>query len=187
MAVFNLFNAGDLDALRGKIKSKEKRVIVALSAALNKAGRETVTLSSAEWNAFATTDKSYIKGYLDIVSGATPNRLQTKVWARSRATRANNFRHTEYRRSGVFLNVKRGASGGLLENAFVVKARSDGKPLIIQRLKKYEKGDGRRFKKGTFKAVYGPSINQHFTDSRERVAPQAMSAAKDQFLKAMRE
>lgn len=186
MSIYHLFSEGDLGGLASKLKDRETKARAALAAALNKAARESVRLSTAEWNAFATTNKSYIKDKLDIVSGATETRLQAKVWARSRATRANNFKHTVMpSRKGVKLNVKRGSSGAVLKNAFVVTAKSDGKALILERLKKHEKGN-KGFKKGEFKAVYGPSINQHFTDSRERVAPQALSAAKQQFMDLMR-
>lgn len=182
----------DLSLLRQKLRLKDHLVRGELSKALNKAGRESVNLSVDEWNAFSTTSSDYIKGLIYLQSGATAERLVCVVHARDRATRGNNFRYRKLTgENGVHLNVKRGAGGRVIKNAFVVNARSDGKPLILERLQKYQKGEGRNFRKNIngrrFKAVYGPSPNQHFHDSRERVAPKAISAAKQQFLRAIGE
>lgn len=188
MSAYHFFDTSNtgLSKLLERINRREREVKKELAAALNKAAREVVNLSRDEWNAFATTDNDYVKKRLDVRSGATENRLQAKVSARTRATRANRFRyHAMPGRKGVMLNVKRGSAGAVLNNAFVVRAKSDGKPLVLERLKKHVKGD-KGFGGKRFKAVYGPSINQHFADSKERVAPQALSAARRQFLEAMR-
>lgn len=180
----------DLSVLSHAIRRKNSFVRSELAKALNNAGRTSVNLSVDEWNAFSTTSGSYIGGLIYVQSGATSERLVCVVRARDRATRANNFRYRSLgEKKGVHLNVKRGSSGRAIKNAFVVRAKSDGKPLILERLQKYVKGEGRNFRKNIegrrFKAVYGPSPNQHFFDSRDRVAPRAISQAKQQFLNAI--
>lgn len=201
MTIFHVLDSRDLEPLIKKFRRRELQAQAELSNAINKAARETINLSVDEWNAYFQLREDYIRGKIKLVSGATPNRLQAKIWARSRATRADNFRYAALAgRKGVSLNVVKGRSGGVIKNAFVIpRVKSNGKPLIVERLQKYQKGESRTFKHGgkssarygkadslRFKAVYGPSVNQHFYDSRYRVAPQALSAAKQQFLRAMR-
>jgi len=181
MAVHKIDN---LAGLFSRIKKKDKTIIREFANALNRAARESVNLTVDEWNQFSTTNTSYIKKHITVVSGASPERLQAKVWARDRATRADNFSYRKVA-GGILLNSHKGSAGGILKNAFVVKAKSTGTPIIIQRLAKYEKGEQRNFMGKRFKAVYGVSPNQHFADSRERVAPKALSSAKKQFLKSI--
>nr|WP_067285739.1 hypothetical protein [Marinobacterium profundum] len=194
MAVFHVLVPRDLDPLIGKFRRRELQAKAELSKAINKAARETINLTTDEWNSYFQLPRGYIDGKVKIVSGSTPGRMQAKVWARNRGTRANNFRYAaQSGRKGVMLNVVKGRGGGVIKNAFVIpRVKSDGKPLIVERLQKYQKGESRGFSRASknglrFKALYGPSVNQHFHDSRYRVAPQALSAAKQQFLQAMRQ
>ncbi len=188
-----------------KLKARESVVASKLADAINFTAEEVVRASIAEWNAhFAIRDPGYIGRHLKVARRATASKLEASVWARARATRADNFNYSVVpRRKGVYLNIVRGRSGGILNRAFVIpRAKSNGKPLIVERLQDYRPGEPRDFrhhgeeisrnfnryrkaKNLRFKAVYAPSVNQHFYDSRDRVAPKALSEAKKQFLKAI--
>jgi hypothetical protein len=196
----HVFNAGDLLAITARLKAREDEIENALAQAVNLAADTTIELTTEEWNSYFRINGQYIDGKVRVVRRARAGRAEAVVGARSRATRADNFRYQIMAgRKGVRLNVRRGSSGGVIRNAFVIpRAKSNGKPLILERLQKYQKGEGRNFKHGgatsgrfnraeklRFKALYGPSVNQHFHDSRDRVAPKAMSAAKAQFMKAI--
>lgn len=177
-------------AIIKRIAHRERAAQIALADAVNKAAREVINLSVDEWNAWNATPTGYIKPHIVMQRGAKPENAEAVIWARKRDTRLNNYRYRVMpKRKGVYVNVNRGSSGDVIRNAFVIRAKSDGKPLILERLERYKKGEARNFKqegeKPKFKALYGPSPNQHFYDSRRRVQPQAMSAAKKQFLKAM--
>lgn len=186
MTTFGIISEAAMAKRLARMKGRETFVKEELAKAVNKAARESVNLSLDEWNTMFTA-KGYAKPRLDISSGATVNRPFATIRARNRATRANRFRHRAEPGGGVHLNVRRGRQGGLLKNAFIVpRARSDGQPLILERIKKYEKGESRNFGGKRFKAVYSPSVNQFFHDARERVAPRAMTEAKKQFLRAIR-
>lgn len=186
MSTFSIFGKSEMSALIDKFSLRERLVRKELANATNKAAREVVNLSIEEWNATQTA-RDYIRPRLKIVSGATESRLEAKVTGRSRHTRANNFRYAPLPSNrGVRLNVKRGVSGAIIKRAFVIPhAKSDGKPLILERISKYQKGESRDMKGGRFRALYGPSVNQFFFDARKRVAPEALSAAKQQFLRAL--
>ncbi|SEG12341.1 hypothetical protein [Marinobacterium lutimaris] len=200
----HLFDSAAFEQIKSKLKKREDEIEAALADAVNFAAEDTVTLTAEEWNAYFRIKSDYIGNKVRVMRRASPGRLEAVVGARSRATRADNF---DYKvmpgRKGVRLRVRRGRSGGVLRNAFVIpRAKSNGKPLIIERLVKYKKGEARNFKHGgkeraeqfgrvrtaeqlRFKALYGPSVNQHFYDSRARVAPRAMSEAKQRFMKAI--
>ena len=186
-AIFHVFNSSNLQAITEKLKAREAQVASSLVEAINAAAEEVVRLSSEEWNSYFQINRRYIRDKIGVISRATRGREEAVVAARARATRANNFKYSaQPDRQGVHLNLIKSSGGGVLGNAFVIpNAKSNNKPLIMERLKKYQKGDDRRFTNKRFKALYGPSVNQHFTDSRERVAPKAMSAAKEQFLRAL--
>ncbi len=193
----HLFDDKPFDRLRERLRSLGDAVDVELAKAINKGGREVVNLSRQEWYESYLTKRNYIDKYLNLVSAARPGNLEAVVSARSRSSRANNFRyHTVPGRRGVFLNIIRNSHGDILSHAFVIpRARSDGKPLIVERLKAYQRGEPRNFKSPTtgrfnraknprFKAVYSTSVNQFFYNERDRVAPRAMSAARKQFMEA---
>lgn len=197
----HVFNTSALDAITAKLKARESEVESALAQAVNLAAEKTIELTEDEWNSYFRINGNYIDGKVRLVRRARPGRAEAVVGARSRATRADNFKYQVMAgRKGVRLSVRRGGSGGVIRHAFVIpRARSNGKPLILERLQKYQKGESRSFKHGSrqigrfnraeqlrFKALYGPSVNQHFHDSRDRVAPKAMSAAKEQFMKAIK-
>lgn len=184
---FHVFNDSTIRDVTEKLQLREDRVASALADAINTAAEETVRLSVEEWNSSLLTQRSYVHDKIKITSRASSGRPQAMVSARSRATRADNFKYAvQPGRKGVRLNVMKSSSGAILKNAFVIpNAKSNNRPLIMARLKKYQKGDDRRFTDKRFKALYGPSVNQHFYDSRERVAPKAMSSAKQQFLRAI--
>jgi len=188
-----------------KLKARESVVARKLADAINFTAEEVVHLSIEEWNSYFTIrDAGYIGARLKVARKATASKLEAAVWARARATRADNFRyHVVPGRKGVYLNTVRTKPGGIISKAFVIpRAKSNGKPLIVKRLKDYVPGEARDFKHHgeeisrnfnryrkakdpRFKAVYAPSVNQHFYDSRDRVAPKALSEAKQQFLKAI--
>jgi hypothetical protein len=200
----HLFDSKAFDTIKANLKKREDEIEAALADAVNLAAGRAIELTTEEWNAYFRIRGEYIDGKVRLMRRARPGNIEAIVGARSRATRADNF---DYKvlpgRQGVRLRVKRGGGGGVIKNAFVIpRAKSNGKPLIIERLVKYKKGEGRNFKHGgketrrqfgrvrqaeqlRFRALYGPSVNQHFHDSRERVAPRAMSEAKQQFLKAI--
>lgn len=184
---FHVFNDSSIRDITEKLQVREDKVAAALADAINTAADETVRLSTEEWNSSLQIKNTYINDKIRITSKATNGRPQALVAARSRATRADNFKFSvQPGRKGVQLNVMKSSSGAVLKNAFVIpNAKSNNRPLIMARLKKYQKGDDRRFTDKRFKALYGPSVNQHFYDSRERVAPKAMSSAKQQFLRAI--
>lgn len=185
MSTLGLLSKSEMAARLARMKGQERAFREELAKAVNKAAREAVNLSIDEWNLMMTA-KDYAKPRLDIASGATADRPFARIKARNRSTRANRFRHFRAPGGGVHLNIRRGRAGAVIRNAFIINAaKSDGKPLILERLKGYEKGEARNFKDGRFRALYAPSVNQFFHDSRERVAPQALSAAKEQFLKAV--
>lgn len=196
----HLFDAKAFEIIKEKLKARETLVEKNLAMAINLAAERSVSLSRDEWNAYFRISEGYIKKRLWISRRASDAKMEAVVIARTRATRADNY---DYRvmpnRGGVRLRVKRGSGGGVIKNAFVIpRAKSNGKPIIIERLVKYTKGERRDFKHGgktsgrygkadqlRFKALYGPSVNQHFYDSRARVAPKALSEAKQQFLQAI--
>lgn len=188
MSTFSIFGKNEINGLIEKFSRRQELVRQELANATNKAAREVVNLSVAEWDSMMTA-KDYAKPRITIVRGATANSLEARVVARTRATRANRFKHTNLpRKGGVHLNIRRGSPGGVLTNAFVIpRAKSDGAPLIMMRKNAYQKGEGRSMTTALFKAVYSPSVNQFFTDSRQRVAPEALSAAKAQFLRALQQ
>lgn len=196
----HVFDGKAFKAVKDKIKARENEASEALAAAINSAAENTVKLSIKEWNTNLKIREDYANGKIRVARKASARRPEALVTARSRATRADNFKYrVAQNRKGVHLNVRRGGTGGIIKNAFVIpRAKSNGKPLILERLEKYQKGESRDFKHGgktvnrwgkaakpRFKALYGPSINQHFHDSRNRVAPQAMSEARQQFIRAM--
>lgn len=186
MSTFSIFGKDEIAGLLSKFTQREQLVRRELANATNKAAREVINLSVEEWDATQTA-RGYLKSRLKIVSGATETKLEARVVARHRATRANRFKYaTMPNRKGVHLNVKRGSPGGVLFNAFMIpNAKSDGKPLMLMRKSAYQKGEARNFKGGQFRAVYSVSANQFFTDSRQRVAPEALSSAKAQFLRSL--
>lgn len=182
---FGLVDPKVIERLRQQQSDKSKVVLKELANAVNKAARELVNEARSEWDATLTAT-GYAKDRLDIVVGATQASLEAKIAARERATRADRF---NYRAGtgGVHLNVRRGRAGATLKNAFIIpNAKYSGGALILERLQKYQKGEGRNFKGGKFKAVYSPSVNQFFYDARVRLAPQALSEAKKQFLAAIK-
>lgn len=205
MAIFlgsnaHVFNTNDLKLITDRLEAREYVIENALAVAVNTAAERAVDLTKEEWNSYLRINGQYINGKIRVMRRASPGRAEAVVGARARATRADNFRwRIMPGRKGVKLNVRRGSSGGVIRNAFVIpRAKSNGKPLIVERLVKYQKGERRDFKHGgkssgrfnraeqlRFKALYGPSPNQHFHDSRDRVAPIAMSEAKQQFMKAI--
>ncbi|WP_010322155.1 hypothetical protein [Marinobacterium stanieri] len=197
----HVFNTAALDAITSKLMARESEVEDALARAVNTAAEKTIELTEEEWNSYFRINGGYINGKVRLVRRARAGRTEAVVGARARATRADNFKFRVLpNRKGVRLNVRRGGSGGVIRNAFVIpRAKSNGQPLILERLQKYQKGERRDFRHGSkqigrfnraeklrFKALYGPSVNQHFHDSRARVAPIAMTAAKEQFMKAIR-
>lgn len=185
MIKLGLISTEDLEKITSSLSGRAALVRSELAKATNKAAREVVNLSVEEWNLYFTA-QGYAKSRLDIVSGATSSRLEAVVSARNRATRANRFSHRQLPGGGVHLNVRRGRPGGTLRNAFMVRAKSDGQPLILERLTPYRRGEPRSFRGGRFRAVYAPSVNQFFWDARKRVAPKALSDAKKQFLEGIR-
>jgi len=196
MATIGIIDQKALEAIKKKLADREGDINKELSKAINSAARQTINLSIIEWDAFATTRKGYLSNKIWIASGATQSRHQAIIQTASKATRADRYRYHPVLRGkrpkgerdnrGVYVNFKRGAAGGFIKGAFMRKARSDGTPLIMKRIKKYVKGESRTEAKKTFKAVYGPSPNQFFHDARFRNGPEAISEAKQQFLKAIK-
>ena len=197
----HVFDTSVINEISARLQAREREVNRALAIAVNLAAEETTTKVMDEWNSYFKIRQDYINNKIIVAKRATTSRPEAVIWARSRSTRSNNF---EYQimpgRKGVRLSNRRGGAGGVIRNAFVIpRAKSDGKPLIIERLEKYQKGESRSFRHGSkqigrfnraeklrFKALYGPSVNQYFHDARERVAPQAMTAAKAAFMKAIK-
>lgn len=187
MSTFGIFDRNEIDGLLNKYKAREAKVKQELANAINKAARVTINESIKEWDAMLTA-RGYMddKKSIDIVAPATTSRTEAKIHARNRATRADRFKYQQLdKRQGVDLNMKRGSGGGVIKKGFVVNAKSNNKPLILERIIPYRKGEPRNFRGGRFKAIYGPSVNQFFTDSSKRVQPEAMSEAKKQFLQAL--
>lgn len=185
--ISHVFGGETIQAIAQRLQLREQQIAGALADAVNTAASETIRLSEDEWNEKLQTSSRYVKGKIKITSKATRAKGQAIVSARSRATRADRFQfQVQTNRKGVRLNVAKDRSGAVIKNAFLIpRAKSNNRPLILERLKKYQKGDDRRFTQKRFRALYGPSVNQHFFDSRERVAPKAMSTAKEQFLRAL--
>lgn len=183
MASYNIFNTAELQALVGNLDTIKSSVKKELAKAINKAAREVINLTNDEWDA-TTTAKGYSAPKIKIARGATESDYSAKVISQTRATRANRF---EYRptRKGVYLKVNRASGGNVIRNTFMSIAKSDGKPLMLRRISKYSKGEARDFTGKRFKPVYATSVNQFFFDARDRVAPEALSSAKEQFLKAI--
>ena len=184
MITFGLIKQDAIDKLMQRQDKKAAAVKRELANAVNKAARDLVSEAQKEWDAMLTAT-GYAKPRLDIVVGASMDRMEAKIAARERATRADRFKYSK-QPNGVHLNVRRGKSGGLLKNAFIIpNAKFSGGELIMKRIKPYQKGE-RGFGGGVFKAVYSPSVNQFFYDARYRHAPIALSAAKQQFLAAIK-
>lgn len=196
----HLFDQKAFHDVTRKLQAREETVQIALAEAINTAAAETKKLSAEEWDANMQIQSGYAAQRIHLIKRAKPGRLEAVVAARARATRADNFRYQVMTgRKGVRLNVRRGGSGGVIRNAFVIpRAKSNKKPLIVERLVPYHPSERRDFKHGgatvgrfgkaktlRFKALYGPSVNQHFHDSRDRVSPKAMTSAKQQFMKAI--
>ena len=196
----HLFTDEEFQRVTAKIKAREETIKKRLADAVNTTARRSVELAKEDYYATTTVrNKSYLDGKIVLARPATHSKPEATVWARSRATRADNFIYrVQPGRKGVFLNVAKGG-GDVIRNAFVIpRAKSNGKPLILERLEKYKKGESRNFrssgprenrygklKNKRFKAVYTISPNQHFHDARIAVGGKAMSEAKQQFLRAL--
>ena len=197
----HLFNDEEFKKVTAKIKAREETIKRRLSEAVNSAAARTVDLAKEDYYKTTTVrTKAYLDGKIKLARRATDTNAEAVVWARSRATRADNFKYqVAAGRKGVWLNVSRSSGGAILKNAFVIpRAKSNGKPIILERLEKYQKGEARNFrttgkrenrfgkmKNLRFKAIYTVSPNQYFHDARHRVGLQAMSEAKQQFLRAL--
>jgi hypothetical protein len=189
----HVFGSAELQKVISKLSLLEDEVEIALASAVNEAAKLSVEMAHKEWNSNLRIDPSYIGNKIYVSRKASRSKASATVSARARRTRSDNFSYRSLLdRKGVRLSVKKGGSGAVIKNAFVIPhAKSNGKPLIVERIKKYQKGEARNFKVGggfgeRFKALYSVSPNQHFKQSRERVAPVALSAAKQQFLRALR-